>query len=115
MSARGHPMGIRKLLTALIALAVLFAPAMTSAAAANAAVTDHQMHMMKAGYCKSTPTSRQDKPDGHNCCISMFLGLTAMSSAPFRDGAPGLGPILERKGGAVFATVHNAFAGLERR
>ena len=88
MSVRGHSMGIRKLLTALIALAVLFAPAVTSAAAANAAVPDHQMQMMESGHCKSMPSSGHDKSDGHSCCISMFLGLTAAPSAPLAEVAP---------------------------
>ena len=84
MNAHGHPMSIRKLLTVLIALAVLFAPAVTSAAAANAAVPDHQMQMMESGHCKSIP-SGHNKSDGHSCCISISLGLTVAPAAPLAE------------------------------
>ena len=103
MSARGHPMSIRKLLTALIALAVLFAPAVTSAAAVNAAVPDHQMQMMESGHCKSIP-SGHDKSDGHSCCISVFLGLAAARSAPFAEIKPLASPLV-----SFIPTLHRPY------
>ena len=105
MNAHGHPMSIRKLLTALIALAVLFAPAVTSAAAANAAVPDHQMQMMDSGHCKSIPSSH-DKSDGHSCCISIFLGLAAARSVPLAEIKPLVSPPV-----SFIPTLHRPYLG----
>ena len=92
MSADGH--FIRNLVTALIALAVLFAPAVASAAAAHSAVPDHQMQMMEAGHCKSTPSNGHDQADGHNCCISAFWGLTLAPAASWAEIAPAALPLV---------------------
>ena len=98
-------MSIRKLLTALIALAVLFAPAMTTAAAASAAVPDHQMQMMESGHCKSIP-SAHDKSDGHSCCISVFLGLAVAPSARFAEFKPLVSPPV-----SPIPTLHRPYLG----
>jgi len=90
MSTAGHR--IRNLLTALIALAVLLAPAVASAAAAEAAVSDHQMQMMEAGHCKSIPSAGHDKPDGHGCCLSIFWGLAVAPFVPWAEIAPPAAP-----------------------
>src|SRR6266404_750339 len=88
MNARGSPMSVQKLLSALIALALLFAPAATSAAAAHSGVPDHQMQMMESGHCSSMPSSGHDKPDGHSCCISLFVAMAAAPSAPSAEITP---------------------------
>jgi|SRR5260221_2004327 len=88
MRAYGAPMSLRKLFSALIALAVLFAPTVTSAAAAHAGVPDHQMQMMEAGHCNSMPSSHQHPSDGKSCCISICMGLAVSLSAPVTEIAP---------------------------
>jgi hypothetical protein len=80
-------MSLRLLLSALVALTVLFAPAAT-AAAANATVPDHQMQMMEAGHCKSMPASDHDQAPDKSCCIAMCLGLAVTHSPPIADVAP---------------------------
>lgn len=65
----------RKLLSPLIALAVLFAPALSSATAAQSAMPDHQIQMMEAGHCHSMPSGHHDKSDGKTCCISVTIGI----------------------------------------
>lgn len=66
----------------LLLLAVLFAPALTSMAAAHAGLDDHQMQMMETGYCSSMPSSHHDKSDGKSCCISMYIGVAIAPAAP---------------------------------
>ena len=75
-------MGLQRTLSVLVALTVLFAPAVTSVAAARAAVPDHQMQMMEAGHCKSMPSSDHGKMDGKSCCISICIGLAVVPSTP---------------------------------
>src|SRR6266481_4705890 len=88
MSARGSPMSVQKLFSALIALALLFAPAATSAVAAHSGVPDHQMQMMESGHCSSMPSSGHDKPDGHSCCSYAFLAMSVAPSAPSAENTP---------------------------
>ena len=71
-------MSIRRLLTLLIAVAVLFAPALTGAGEANASVPDHQVQMMEVGHC-SSPSSKDDQAPAKTCCIAM---CTAVAMAP---------------------------------
>lgn len=99
-------LSIRRLFAILAALAVLFAPALTSAAAASAAVPDHQMQMMDTGHCKSMPASSHDKGDGHSCCISMFVGLTAAPSAPLAEVEPVASPPV-----SFIPTLHRPYLG----
>lgn len=66
---------IRKLLSALIALAVLFAPGVMNVAAAHAGVGDHQTQMMEMGHCSSMLAGHHDKSDGKGCCFSMTIGV----------------------------------------
>ncbi|MFL6728148.1 MAG: hypothetical protein ACJ8FS_16785 [Sphingomicrobium sp.] len=80
-------MSLQKLLTALIALAVLFAPAITSAAAARAAIPDHPMQMMESGHCTSMPSGHHDKSDRKSCCISVSIGLAVAPFVPVAGAA----------------------------
>jgi hypothetical protein len=82
MRAFASSVTFRSLLGALLALALLFAPALASAAAAHIAVPDHQMQMMETGHCKSVPSSHDDKSDGKSCCISMCMAVAIAPSVP---------------------------------
>ena len=75
-------MSIRKLFTLLLALAVLVAPGVTSAA--MAASPHHDMAMMEAGHCQSPASggAHHDKMDGKSCCIAMCMALAVAPSAP---------------------------------
>ena len=85
---------IRKLFGILVALAVLFAPALTSAGAAYAAVPEHQMQMMDAGHCTSAPSGNHGKSGTHDksmtksCCIAMCMALAVAPSAPVESRMP---------------------------
>ena len=82
------PVNIRNLFGILLALAVLFAPALTSAGAAYAAVPEHQIQMMDAGHCTSAPSGNHEKSGSHDksmtksCCIAMCMALAVAPSAP---------------------------------
>lgn len=74
----------------VLALAVLFAPSLTRAGEAFAAVPDHQMQMMDSGHCNSAPSHSggNDEPPGgdeagaKSCCMSMCMGVATVASAP---------------------------------
>ena len=82
MSAYASQMSIRKLLAIFVAIAVLFAPAITGAA--MAATPHHGMEMMEAGHCQtpSSNTGHHDRTDGKSCCIAMCMALAVAPSAP---------------------------------
>jgi len=73
---------IRKLFAILVALSVLFAPAVTGAA--MAAAPYHDMQMMEGGHCQAPPSkpADHDKMGGKNCCISMCTAVAVAPSAP---------------------------------
>ena len=83
-------MSIRPLFAILVAVAVLFAPALTRAGEAFAAVPDHHMQMMESGHCKSMPSYAdddgkppdEDKAAGKTCCISMCMAVAVTPTAP---------------------------------
>ena len=88
MPAYAPAVSIRKLLTLFVAIAVLFAPSMTRAGEALAAVPGHQMQMMDSGHCKSLPSAddpdrsgnhqksgSHDKAAGKTCCIAMCMAV----------------------------------------
>lgn len=104
MSGDGHL--VRSIATALIALAVLFAPAVASAAAAHSAVPDHQVQMMEEGHCNSTPSGGHDNGNSHNCCISIFWGLTLAPSGPWAE----IAPLVSRPASLVRA-LHRSYLG----
>lgn len=82
MRSYARLMSIRRLFAILVALAVLFAPSVTSTAMASA--PDHQMQMMQAGHCEMPMSGKSghDKMDGKNCCISMCMAVAINPSAP---------------------------------
>ena len=81
-------MSIRKLFTLLLALAVLVAPDVTSAA--MAASPHHDMAMMEAGHCQSPASggAHHDKMDGKSCCIAMCMALAVAPSIPTEPMPP---------------------------
>ena len=88
MSAYAHRMSLRTLFAALVAIAVLFAPALTRAGEAFAAVPDHHAQMMQSGHCKSAPSDSSGKSSGHDkaagmtCCISMCMAVAVATPVP---------------------------------
>lgn len=88
MSAYAPPVSIRKLFAMLVAVAVLFAPAVTGMSAAFAAVPDHHMQMMSTGHCKSMAAAENsDQPSGEDskagkpCCMAMCLAVAVSPAA----------------------------------
>lgn len=81
-------MSIRKLFAILVALSVLFAPAVTGAA--MAAAPHHSMQMIAAGHCQAPPAKSDDhdKMGGKNCCISMCTAVAVAPSAPAETTEP---------------------------
>ena len=95
MSAYAPRMSLRTLQAALVAIAVLFAPALTRAGEAFAAVPDHHMQMMESGHCKSAPSRSgdadgspdHDKAGAMSCCISMCMAVAVVPHAPTQAAA----------------------------
>ena len=82
-------MNIRTLFAMFVAVAVLFAPALTRAGEAFAAVPDHYAQMMQSGHCKTAPfhSGDDDKSSDHNkagmtCCISMCMAVAVTPPTP---------------------------------
>ena len=82
-------MSIRTLFAMLVAVAVLFAPTVTRAAEAFAAVPDHHAQMMQSGHCKTAPSHSgdNDKSPSHDkagktCCISMCMAVAVTPPTP---------------------------------
>ena len=75
-------MSVRRVFAALIALAVLFAPAITRVGEAYAAVPDHHTQMMTKGHCEAPPESDQDDSAKRNCCFELCMAVAAEPAAP---------------------------------
>lgn len=84
MSAYGPVVSIQRLFAILVAVAVLFAPALTRAGQAQAAVPDHHMQMMESGHCQTPPSNAadHDKAPAKSCCISMCMAIAIAPPAP---------------------------------
>ena len=89
MRAYRPPVSIQRLFTVLVAVAVLFAPALTRAGEAFAAVPDHHVQMMQSGHCKSAPSHAgdddklsDDKAADKTCCISMCMAVATAPPVP---------------------------------
>lgn len=107
MRAYGHPVSIRKLLSILVALAVLFAPAFTRFGAAHAATPNHHAQLMDSGHCQMPPSqSGEHKKAAKDCCISMCMAVAIAPAAPAEESD--LKPVP-----AVFAvrTIHLPYLG----
>ena len=81
-------MSIHKLFAVVVALAVLFAPAVSRAA--MAATADHQATMMEAGHCKAPPSKSDDhdKMTGKSCCITMCMAIAIEPPASAETAEP---------------------------
>ena len=77
-----------KLFALVLALAVLLAPGVTSAA--MAASPYHDMALMEAGHCQMLPSSdgHHKKMDGKSCCIAMCMALAVAPSTPAEASPP---------------------------
>lgn len=89
MSAYVAAVSIRRLFAMLVALAVLVAPAFTSAGMAVAAPADQMLMMDQTGHCQMPlgGTTDRHKSDGKSCCISMCMALAVAPMVP-RDSLP---------------------------
>lgn len=78
-----HIPSLRRLLQALLALAVLVAPVTANAMEAPAkAAASHHEEAKASAHCDGTPdkTSKHEKAAGKTCCASMCMGIAI---APF--------------------------------
>ena len=84
MRSYAAPVSIQKLFAILVALAVLFAPAMTATGKAFAAMPDHHAQMMEPGHCQMPPsdTVDHDEAAAKTCCISMCMAFAIPPSDP---------------------------------
>ena len=86
MSAYVRLVSIRRLFAFVLAVSVLFAPGVASAALA--AAPHHDMQMMQAGHCQTPPSHSGDhKMGGKNCCIAMCMAVAVAPSTP-AENAP---------------------------
>ena len=82
MRAYASPVSIRKLLSILVALAVLFAPAFTRVGAAYAAAPSQHTQLMDSGHCKMPPSQSGDHGKAtKDCCISMCMTVAVAPTA----------------------------------
>lgn len=81
MSAYSNLMSIRKLFAMLVAFAVLFAPAFTSAGMAGAAVPDHHAQKMDKRHCDAAGDEDQDEPSGKMACCGAICMAVAVTPA----------------------------------
>lgn len=106
MSAYRRSMSIRRLFALFLALSVLLAPSLTSAAGASP--ISHDLQMMEGGHCNSLPSNsgHHDRTDGKSCCISMCMGVAITPAEAPIDREVQLVP-------AVFAisNLHLAYLG----
>lgn len=83
MRAYRRFMTVRRLFAILIALAVLFAPAMTRVGEAQAAVPDHHAQMMTKGHCDTVPAGDQEQArDSNSCCVQLSMAVAAEPARP---------------------------------
>ncbi len=81
MSPYSTLMSIHKFLAILIAVAVLIAPAFTSAGMAFAAAPDHHAQMTDKGHCDSAGGEDRDQPADKACCGAMCMALAVTPAA----------------------------------
>ena len=82
MSALLPSLNLRTLFAMFVALAVLFAPAI-SRGEALAAVPNHDLQMMDAGNCHPPASHNAGHHQGEmNCCTAMCVGVTAAIDTP---------------------------------
>lgn len=83
MRSYAFPMSISRLLAALAAVALLFAPALTGAAYAAQDMSGASMQMMNGAPCKSMPSpADHDKAMANGCCMAMCMAVAVAPSTP---------------------------------
>lgn len=85
---RVHAPGVsfQKLFAILVALAVLFAPAVASAGETLAPGADHAQMMDRTGHCQMPASGADhDKAAGKSCCIWMCMAVAIEPAAPHHD------------------------------
>lgn len=86
MRAYGPAVSIHKLFAILIGLAVFFAPVLTRAGEAVAAVPNHHLQMMESGHCKQqSDSSGSDEEGMPSCCMSVTVAVAASAAAPVTE------------------------------
>ena len=95
MSTYSSLMSIRKLFAILVAIAVLFAPSLTGAGMAQAAVPEHHAQMMEKGHCDPASDGKQNKAaEKTSCCGAMCMAVAVTSGAnSVTNGLLGNGPV----------------------
>ena len=81
MRAYSQLMSLRKLFAVLVAIAVLFAPALTNAGTAYAAVPDHHAQMMEKGHCDPATEQERDKSETLAYCDAMCMAVAVTPPA----------------------------------
>lgn len=85
-------LNLASLFALMVALAVLFAPAM-SRGEALAAVPSHDMQMMVAGHCHSPVSNMADHHERDmSCCNAASIGVEAAIAVPPAQVEAGLAP-----------------------
>lgn len=84
MRAYAPAVSIQKLLAIVLAVALLFAPAMSRAGEAFAAMPDHHAQMLASGHCKEAPSNSTDDytSSDRDCCMSMCMAVAVAPGAP---------------------------------
>lgn len=93
-------MSPRRLLWALVALAMLLGPVALQSGAMAMAPADHHGQMLEKGHCDSEEAGEQtDQSASHACCVALFTAIEASSGPTLEPhafpGAPGQQLILE--------------------
>ena len=104
MSALAPCLNFRTLFGMFVALAVLFAPAI-SRGEALAAVSNHDMQMMDTGHCHSPASHNAGHHQGDmGCCTAMCVGVTvavlALAESP---------PVRIKPASIMLAAPHRSF------
>jgi hypothetical protein len=108
MRSYAASVSFKTLFALLVAVAVLFAPAITREGEAMAAVPDHHAQMMDSGHCKSPPSKsdHHGKSDGKSCCISMCMGVAVAPATPMTETVQQVAPTT-----FTVATIHLPYLG----
>ena len=89
MRAYVRAVSFKTLLSLITAIALLFAPVFTPAAAASIGPADHHEQMMKTGHCDSMPAEDEDKAADKSCCVQICLAVAvALASPPEAHALP---------------------------
>jgi len=99
-------LSFRRLLQALLALAVLMAPVAANAMQASAMVLGpHQETVKASAHCDETPgkSSKHEKAADKTCCASMCMGVALGAFSSMNDGVV---PTV-----VLMSSVHRALTG----